>query len=133
VAGLKTLSMTTKESKKQSSLARIHEERRSDYERKKLDREWGKLSDDAKNAIRKKIILDKKNKGFNAGIQELKDTMKDRISAGEIDPNADFEKELMAKMDQREKDDLLKILKAKKNTGLMSAWGYKNENVHPDQ
>jgi hypothetical protein len=133
VAALKCLAMTTKESKKHAELTRIHEERRTDYERKKLDRQWAKLSDDAKNDIRKKIILDKKNKGFHGRIQKLKDTVKDRISAGEIDPNADFEKELMAKMDQREKDDLLKILKGKQNTGLIDAWGYKNANVKPDQ
>lgn len=125
--------MINKESKKTRELGKIHEERRTEYERKKLDRQWAKLSDDVKNDIRKKIILDNKNKGFNGRIQKLKDAVKDRISAGEIDPNADFEKELIAKMDQREKDDLLKILKAKKNTGLMGAWGYKNENVHPDK
>ena len=133
MAALKSMAMTTKESKKHAELARIHEERRTDYERKKLDRQWAKLSDEAKNDIRKKIILDKKNKGFNGRIQKLKDTVKNRISAGEVDPNADFEKELMAKMDQQEKDDLLKILKGKKNTLLMDAWGYENANVLPDQ
>jgi hypothetical protein len=133
VAGLKNLAMTNKESKKMKELERVHEERRTEYERKKLDRQWAKLSDDVKNDIRKKIILDEKNNGFNGRIQKLKDTVKDRISAGEIDPNADIEKELIARMDQSEKDDLLKILKAKKNTGLMRAWGYENKNVHPDK